>query len=248
MSYSTSLLEPAFLTTTHAHFNLGTARAKNSNRSGDANSDDSDDDGSSSKAVSRRTASKHTVELESLQRRRSQLDNFKEMLKQTQASIHSLDGCTGSISETVENLHRSTYDGLRQRCCRYFGDLAPGKHVDLVAVGEKLEDGLKFILLPDTGSSGTNAPRSTSELSGGQRSLLGLAFIFAAALHRKSPLYLLDECDAALDEGNQSAIGAVIAKIFEKNQVICVSHHVGFQQKAGNFVAVQMHNGVSVIG
>ena len=213
------------------------------------NSDESDDDGSNSKAASRRTNNKHTVELESLQRRRSQLDNFKEMLRQTQQSIDALDGCTGSISETVENLHRSTYEGLRQRCCRYFGDLAPGKHVDLVAVGDKLEDGLKFVLLPGTtGTSGSNAPRSTSELSGGQRSLLGLAFIFAAALHRKSPLYLLDECDAALDEGNQSAIGAVIAKIFEKNQVICVSHHVGFQQKAGNFVGVQMHNGVSVIG
>ena len=35
--------------------------------------------------------------------------------------------------------------------------------------------------------------RSTEELSGGQRALLGLSFVFAAALHKRSPLYLLDE-------------------------------------------------------
>lgn len=35
--------------------------------------------------------------------------------------------------------------------------------------------------------------RSISELSGGQLSLLGLSFVFAAALHKRSPLYLLDE-------------------------------------------------------
>ena len=35
--------------------------------------------------------------------------------------------------------------------------------------------------------------KSTEELSGGQRALLGLSFVFAAALHKTSPLYLLDE-------------------------------------------------------
>lgn len=35
--------------------------------------------------------------------------------------------------------------------------------------------------------------RSISELSGGQLSLLGLSFVFAAALHKRNPLYLLDE-------------------------------------------------------
>lgn len=35
--------------------------------------------------------------------------------------------------------------------------------------------------------------KSTEELSGGQRALLGLSFVFACALHKTSPLYLLDE-------------------------------------------------------
>ena len=43
--------------------------------------------------------------------------------------------------------------------------------------------------------------------------------MFAAALHKSSPLYLLDEVDAALDEGNQRTVGGVISRIFEGSQV-----------------------------
>jgi structural maintenance of chromosome 4 len=40
-------------------------------------------------------------------------------------------------------------------------------------------------------------------LSGGQKSLLSMSFIFALAGHKASPVYLLDEIDAALDERYQ---------------------------------------------
>jgi soluble cytochrome b562 len=85
-----------------------------------------------------------------------------------------------------------------------------------------LENGLKFVLLStddcDKDAGGGNidegkdqfsdgkvakkskrsviqakSHRSTDELSGGQMALLGLSFVFAAALHKRSPLYLLDE-------------------------------------------------------
>ena len=89
---------------------------------------------------------------------------------------------------------------LRERCQRYFGDLVPGRKVDLVRVdpAASLEEGLKFVLLSEAAhveekKSATDRTRSTAELSGGQRALLGLSFVFAAALHKRSPLYLLDE-------------------------------------------------------
>ena len=86
----------------------------------------------------------------------------------------------------------------------------PGKRIDIVAVnpGGHIEEGLKFVLLDDiaradgTGLKGKSDDnigtdnryhKSTEELSGGQRALLGLSFVFAAALYKRSPLYLLDE-------------------------------------------------------
>jgi ABC-type transport system involved in cytochrome bd biosynthesis fused ATPase/permease subunit len=95
----------------------------------------------------------------------------------------------------------------------------PGKKIDIVPVNPDghIEEGLKFVLLDDVataagtvlkgkgdgtglkgkgdGNIGTDNRyhKSTEELSGGQRALLGLSFVFAAALHKRSPLYLLDE-------------------------------------------------------
>jgi hypothetical protein len=82
--------------------------------------------------------------------------------------------------------------------------LVPGKRIDIVPVDPdgRIEEGLKFVLLDDiatadgtglTGKSDNRYHKSTEELSGGQRALLGLSFVFAAALHKRSPLYLLDE-------------------------------------------------------
>lgn len=88
--------------------------------------------------------------------------------------------------------------------------MVPGKRIDIVPVDPNghIEEGLKFVLLEDidtadgtglkgkrNGNIGTDNRyhKSTEELSGGQRALLGLSFVFAAALHKRSPLYLLDE-------------------------------------------------------
>jgi ABC-type dipeptide/oligopeptide/nickel transport system ATPase subunit len=46
-------------------------------------------------------------------------------------------------------------------------------------------------------NAGKKRFKSTEELSGGQRALLGLSFVFAAALHKTSPLYLLDEVQSS---------------------------------------------------
>jgi chromosome segregation protein len=46
------------------------------------------------------------------------------------------------------------------------------------------------------------ATRRLSLLSGGEKALVALAFVFAVFLARPSPFYLLDEVEAALDDAN----------------------------------------------
>mmetsp|Transcript_609 Transcript_609/g.698 ORF Transcript_609/g.698 Transcript_609/m.698 type:complete len:644 (-) Transcript_609:505-2436(-) len=205
---------------------------------------------------------------ETLLRKSSLLATVKLKYEQIQQSIKALEAGANGVDETIADLHMSTYSSLRGKCKRYFADLVPGKLIDLIPVTpDILEDGLKFVLLSTddhdrdadgegiqettvkkSKRSGIQAShRSTDELSGGQMALLGLSFVFAAALHKRSPLYLLDEVDAALDESNQKTIGAVIAKIFERSQVVCVSHHTGFQEQAKTSIHVMMRDGNSII-
>eukprot|EP00916_Digyalum_oweni_P016347 GHVL01026820.1.p1 GENE.GHVL01026820.1~~GHVL01026820.1.p1 ORF type:complete len:135 (+),score=29.36 GHVL01026820.1:395-799(+) len=90
--------------------------------------------------------------------------------------------------------------------------------------------------------------KGVEELSGGQKSMLSIAIVLAAA-HSTAvtqPLLLLDEIDAALDEeATQSLSMYLRGNICDKTQIICVSHHSVFQQHANNSINIMKKNGAS---
>lgn len=90
------------------------------------------------------------------------------------------------------------------------------------------EDGVEFIICNKIGSSTVEC--TISELrcaqlqdfdinSGGQKTLLAVAFIFAVASYNKSLFYILDEVDAALDEQNQAIVAKAMKEFFKDCQV-----------------------------
>lgn len=96
---------------------------------------------------------------------------------------------------------------------------------------------------------GTNVvwKTSTNELSGGQRTLLGLAFVLAIAKYQPSPVYILDEVDAALDEGNQARVASLVAQVLgheQRCQTIAISHHADFQRGAARVTEICKKHGV----
>lgn len=135
----------------------------------------------------------------------------------------------------IAQLHQLTYERIRVRTRQYFADLVTDKAIDLVPVKEAMEAGLKFVLIAANG-----ARRGIDELSGGQKSLLSLSYVFACALHRQYPLYLMDEIDAALDEKNQKVVARIISKLFQNKIIFCVSHHPDFQVHAAEVLTARM--------
>ena len=172
------------------------------------------------------------------------------------------------IQGSVDLVHMQVLEQLNQAfnalyCMLLLNDnrnVNAKEYVRLVRCEAK--EGLNIELL-----SGNPQGNHIHQLSGGQRALLGLALVFAilkmnqkhvgssnTALHDKSkrllertddnhnPIYILDECDAALDEHNQKLVSTAIKKLFNNNtQVLCVSHHTEFQKLASSVIAVQMH-------
>ena len=65
--------------------------------------------------------------------------------------------------------------------------------------------------------------KSTSELSGGQKSILALAFIFSLLIFKTAPFYIFDEVDAALDFCYTENMSQLIVKNFSFAQFIIVS-------------------------
>ncbi|XP_026479392.1 structural maintenance of chromosomes protein 4-like [Ctenocephalides felis] len=65
--------------------------------------------------------------------------------------------------------------------------------------------------------------RSIMQLSGGEKTLSSLAFVFAIHHFRPSPMYLMDEIDAALDTRNVTIVGNLIQHLSDHTQFIVIS-------------------------
>jgi len=62
-------------------------------------------------------------------------------------------------------------------------------------------------------------------MSGGEKSLLALIFIFAIQMHKAAPFYILDEADAALDKENSRKLAELVKQLSSKTQFIVVTHN-----------------------
>eukprot|EP00953_Heterococcus_sp_UTEX-ZZ885_P022633 12509-Heterococcus_DN1.PRE.2 len=111
------------------------------------------------------------------------------------------DGAT-SISSRMEAANAACYTAVRSAFRRYFSHLIPTKSADLLRSASSAT--LQFTV---ANARGGGVARSAQELSGGQQSLLGLAFVFALSAYHSAPLYLLDEVSVILTTTAATADG-----------------------------------------
>jgi len=84
-------------------------------------------------------------------------------------------------------------------------------------------------------------------LSGGEKSMAALAFIFAIQEYQPASFYLLDEVDAALDKTNSDLLSKLIKKYSDKAQYIVISHNDTIITEANTIYGVSMQNDISKV-
>jgi len=84
-------------------------------------------------------------------------------------------------------------------------------------------------------------------LSGGEKTLTALAFIFAVQEYQPASFYILDEIDAALDKQNSERLANLVAAYSDKAQYIVISHNDSVISSADTLFGVSMTDGVSKI-
>ena len=101
-----------------------------------------------------------------------------------------------------------------------FASLSDGDgHLQLENTEEPLEGGLTLVAHPKG-----KTVRRLASMSGGEKSLTALSFLFALQRFRPSPFYALDEVDSFLDGVNVERLAALIARQAEAAQFMVVSH------------------------
>jgi chromosome segregation protein len=101
-----------------------------------------------------------------------------------------------------------------------FAGLSDGEgHLQLETPENPLEGGLTLVAHPRG-----KAVRRLAAMSGGEKSLTALSFLFALQRFRPSPFYALDEVDSFLDGVNVERLAALIASQADNAQFLVVSH------------------------
>jgi chromosome segregation protein len=79
-------------------------------------------------------------------------------------------------------------------------------------------------------------------MSGGEKSLTALAFIFALQRHNPAPFYALDEVDAFLDAANADLVGELVDELAGKAQFVVVSHRSAMLDRSERAIGVTMQD------
>ncbi|KAI8451653.1 hypothetical protein BY996DRAFT_7280118 [Phakopsora pachyrhizi] len=156
----------------------------------------------------------------------------------------------GKIEETIARLDEYKLEALTKawqtvngEFGQIFDTLLPGNWCELQpAEGMTLSQGLEVrVRLGSTWKS------SLTELSGGQRSLIALSLIMSLLKTHPSPIYVLDEVDAALDLQHTQNLGLLFKHRFTGSQFIVVSLKEGLFTNANVLFRTRFRDGTSVV-
>jgi chromosome segregation protein len=167
----------------------------------------------------------------------SQLDDVKAARRDLQQIIKQ-------VNEEIATLFASAYEDTERHFEDLIATLFPGGsgRLRLTEPEDPLNTGIEIEARP----SGKSV-RRLSLLSGGERSLTALAFLFAVFRARPTPFYILDEVEAALDDVNLCRFVDLVHEFRDEAQMLVVSHQKRTMEAADCLYGVSMPPGGSSI-
>ena len=178
-------------------------------------------------------------ELAALQERHAFLTGQLDDVKATRRDLAKV---IRAVETEMVQLLAAAYADVADHFSRLFETLFPGGHgrLRLTDPDDLLASGIEVEASP----AGKNV-RKLSLLSGGERSLCALAYLFAVFRSRPSPFYLLDEVEAALDDVNLHRFLDLLAEFRSESQLLVVTHQKRTMEAADSLYGVTMAPGGS---
>ncbi|MEX2292849.1 MAG: chromosome segregation protein SMC [Acidimicrobiales bacterium] len=167
---------------------------------------------------------------------------LEAQLEDVKSSRRDLSKVIRAIDAEIVNVFAGAFADVSQNFEHLFQTLFPGGtgRLRLTEPDNLLETGIEVEAKP----SGKNV-RKLSLLSGGERSLTALAFLFAVFRSRPSPFYVMDEVEAALDDMNLHRFLDLVHEFRQEAQLIIVSHQKRTMEAADILYGVTMEPGGS---
>ena len=173
---------------------------------------------------------------------RERYEFLEEQLEDVRSTRKELRKVIRSIDIEIKEVFASAFAEVATNFNDLFEVLFPGGHGKLTLTDPEnlLDTGIDIEARP----SGKNV-KKLSLLSGGERSLTALAFLFAVFRSRPSPFYVMDEVEAALDDANLFRFLGLVDQFRDESQLLIVSHQKRTMESADCLYGVSMASGGS---
>jgi chromosome segregation protein len=178
-----------------------------------------------------------------------ELSALEERHKELESQVDDVRGARRELHEIVRTLDHEIMTSfaaasadVNEHFSALIGMLFPGGTGRLILLDpdDLLNTGVEIEVRP----AGRNI-RRVSLLSGGERSMASLAFLFAVFRSRPSPFYMMDEVEAALDDVNLTRFLALVHEFRDEAQLLIVSHQKRTMETADALYGVTMAPGGS---
>ena len=168
-----------------------------------------------------------------------------EQLEDLKSTRRDLMDIVREVDERVEQVFTEAYADVSKAFDQTFARLFPGGEGRLVLTqpDDMLTTGVEVEARPP----GKKVKR-LSLLSGGERSLVAVAFLVALFKARPSPFYILDEVEAALDDTNLGRLLEIYEELRENSQLLVITHQKRTMEVGDALYGVTMRgDGVSAV-
>ena len=165
----------------------------------------------------------------------AQAEDLDKALETLLEAIHKID-------KDTRTRFKETFDAVNSRLGELFPKVFGGGHAYLELTGEDLLDAGVSLMARPPGKRNASGPL----VSGGEKAVTAVALRFAIFHLNPSPVCLLDEVDAPLDDANVSRFAALIEEMSADVQFLVVTHNKITMEMADFLMGVTMQEaGVS---
>lgn len=165
---------------------------------------------------------------------------LEELTAQREDLVRAIETLSATLIELSEACARrfiQTFETIRSNFAMYGPKLFGGGSAELSLTDpdRPLESGVEIVVRPPG-----KKPKSIDLLSGGEKALCAIALVFSMFMVRPSPLCVLDEVDAPLDEANVHRFVDFIKEMSARTQFLMITHNKSSMAAADTLVGVTM--------
>lgn len=158
-------------------------------------------------------------------------------------SKKSLNDLIKTIEKEIEEKFITAYTSIRNNFSYMCTEVLNNSKGDIIILDENniLDTGLELVV-----KFQNKKTQTLSLLSGGEKSMVAVAFIMAVFMYKPSPFTFFDEIEAALDETNTQKLIKMLKRFTDESQFILITHNKETMKESDMLYGVTMNKEIGV--